>query len=88
MACRTYLIMKRKRLLEQLDLAYQARADILAGKKVQSYAIGSRNLSRYQMSLTELDDLIRKLEADLEEVEAQLAGGNKRKSVAVVHRDW
>ena len=65
-----------------------ARAAYLAllNGQVKSYAIGSRNLTRFD--LPQLEDTINKLEKDIAGLEAQLNGGGHRKAVAVVPRDW
>lgn len=79
---------KRREVYEKRYEAYlQKEADILAGG-VQSYGIGSRNLARYNADLAEVRKAIAALEQALEEIDSQLAGGTRRKSVGVVYRDW
>lgn len=79
---------KRREVYEKRYEAYlQKEADILAGG-VQSYGIGSRNLARYNADLAEVRKAIAALEQALEEIDARLAGGSRRKSVGVVYRDW
>lgn len=79
---------KRREVYEKRYEAYlQKEADILAGG-VQSYGIGSRNLARYNADLAEVRKAIAALEQALEEIDAQLTGGSRRKSVGVVYRDW
>jgi hypothetical protein len=65
-----------------------ARAAYLAllNGQVKSYAIGSRNLTKFD--LPQLEDTIDKLEKDIAGLEAQLNGGGRRKAVGVVPRDW
>ena len=72
----------RKAALKEAREAYLA---LLTGQ-VQSYAIGSRNLTKFD--LTELADTVRKLEKEVDELTAALNGGGKRKAVGVVLRDW
>lgn len=70
---------------EALDAAEKAYVALLSGQ-VQSYAIGSRNLTR--LNLGELEKTISKLEREIDELEAVLRGGSRRKSVGIVPRDW
>lgn len=73
---------ERKKLL--LEEAYNAYEALLKGG-VQSYAIGSRNLTR--LDLAELESTIEKLEADVEILEAMENGQKRQKSFGVVPRD-
>ena len=68
-----------------LQAAYDAYNALLSGQ-VQSYAIGSRNLTR--LDLSELKEQINILEKEVDGLEAQLRGGSRRKAVAAVIRDW
>lgn len=68
--------------------AYMARELEMLRGGVQSYGVGSRNLSRYQMDLSTIRNAIKALQKEVDELEAELAGGCKRKAVAVVPRDW
>lgn len=70
---------------EQLELANDAYSKLLSGQ-VQSYAIGSRNLSRFD--LPKIEDSIKKLEKEIDSLEEQLRGGKKRKAVGVIPRDF
>ena len=72
----------RRTALEATEKAYIA---LLTGQ-VQSYAIGSRNLTR--LNLSELKETISTLEKEIDELEAVLRGGGRRKAVGVVLRDW
>lgn len=72
----------RKKALEATEAAYIA---LLSGQ-VQSYTIGSRNLTR--LNLSELKNTISTLEKEIDELEAVLRGGGRRKAVGVVPRDW
>ena len=68
-----------------LDAANDAYISLLSWK-VQSYSIGSRNLSR--LNLGELESVISNLEKEIDELEAALLnGGRRRKAVGVVPRD-
>lgn len=58
----------------------------LLNGQVKSYAIGSRNLTKFD--LPQLEDTISKLEKEIDGLEAQLNGGGRRKAVGVVPRDW
>ena len=54
--------------------------------RVKSYAIGGRNLTRFD--LKELDETIAKLEKEVSELEGKLNGKPRRRAVGVVLRDW
>ena len=70
---------------EALDAARAAYLALLTGQ-VKQYAIGSRNLTR--LDLPQLEDTIAALEKEVDNLEAQLRGGSRRKAVSVVPRDW
>ena len=72
----------RNNALEAAEAAYIA---LLSGQ-VQSYTIGSRNLTR--LNLAELKETISTLEKEIDELEAVLRGGSRRKAVGIVPRDW
>ena len=68
-----------------LDEARAAYLDIMNGR-AQSYAIGTRNITKHNLS--ELLEAIRDLEKEVDGLEAVLNGGKRRKAVGVVIRDW
>ena len=68
---------------ERLDLYIKAEAAILEG--AQSYTIGSRHITRGD--LAEVRKMIATLEDGIDEMEAQLNGGNRRKCIRVIPRD-
>lgn len=68
-----------------LDEARTAYLALLKGQ-VQSYTIGSRNLTKFDLS--ELEDTILKWEKEVDELESVLSGGKRRKAVGVIPRDW
>lgn len=69
-----------------LDAANAAYIALLSGK-VQSYAIGRRNLTR--LNLAELEETIASLEKEVDSLEAALTnGGRRRKAVGVIPRDF
>ncbi len=72
---------------ERLQAYRQKELEILAGG-VQSYGIGSRNLTRYNVDLSTIREAIKELEAEIAALEAQYAGGKPRKAVGVIPRDW
>lgn len=86
--------MTRDAITRQLEIKQDRLAIYLAREKemltggVQSYGIGSRNLSRYQTDLSNIRAAIKELEADIALLEGQLAGRSVRKAVGVVPRDW
>lgn len=70
---------------EALKAAREAYTALLSGQ-VQSYAIGSRNLTR--LDLEKLKKEIDALEKELDELAALQSGQSRRKAVGVVPRDW
>ena len=72
--------------VDDLDALKPARSSIMGGEgTVQSYSIGSRSLTRSQLSAQGVLDLWDKLMKDKELMEE---GRRPRKAVAVVNRDW
>lgn len=72
----------RKAALTSARAAYLALLD----GQVKSYAIGSRNLTRFD--LPELEETISKWEKEVDELEAAVNGRKRRRAVGVVPRDW
>lgn len=68
---------------ERLELYYKAERAILEG--AQSYSIGSRHLTR--ADLAEIRKMISTIEDGVDEMEAELSGGSRRKCVRVIPRD-
>lgn len=68
---------------ERLTLYLKAEQAILGG--AQRYQIGSRNLERADLS--EIRKMISTLEDGIDELEAQLKGGSRRKCIRVIPRD-
>ena len=82
----------RKEIGEMLDFrrtalaaARDAYTALLSGQ-VQSYAIGSRNLTR--LDLEKLKNEINELEKEISELTAQMSGLKRRRALGVVPRDW
>ena len=71
----------RRAALTELRTAYLA----LVNGQVASYTIGSRNLTR--LDLTKLKNEIMGMEKELDALEAMAAGGSRRKAVGVIPRD-
>ena len=74
---------KQARLSAYLD----RETEMLTGG-VQSYGIGSRNLTRYQTDLANIRAAIKELEKEIEQLENQLSGRANRRAIGVVPRDW
>lgn len=86
MASRETLTLRLTHRKNALKSAYDAYEALLSGG-VKSYAIGSRNLTRFD--LPELEETIDKLEKEIDCLETELQnGGKRRKAVGVVMRDW
>lgn len=82
----------KKELQERLDFrktaltaARQAYTALLSGQ-VQSYTIGSRNLTR--LDLEKLKKEIDGLEKEIDSLAAAINGNGRRKAVGVIPRDW
>ena len=71
----------RRTALTELRKAY---IELVTGQ-VQSYTIGSRNLTRFD--ITKLKDEIEEMEKELDSLEALYSGGKRRKAVGVIPRD-
>ena len=71
----------------RLDAYLDREKEMLTGG-VQSYGIGSRNLTRYQTELSNIQTAIKELQKEIEQLENQLAGRSSRKAIGVVPRDW
>lgn len=68
--------------VEKLRAAYIALVD----GGVASYSVGSRSLTK--LDIAKIMDEIRAHEKAIDDLEAQLLGGKRRKAVGVVPRDW
>ena len=71
----------RRAALTELRTAYLA----LVNGQVASYTIGSRNLTRFD--LTKLKDEITSMEKEVDALAAMATGGSRRKAVGVIPRD-
>ena len=72
----------RRAALTSARAAYIALLD----GRVKSYAIGGRNLTRFDLG--ELNDTIKELEREVAELESRLNGKPRKRAVGVVIRDW
>lgn len=72
---------------ERLALYIEREKTMLKGG-VQSYGIGTRNLSRYNTDLSQIRAAIKELQDDIAELEAQIEGASARKRVGLVFREW
>lgn len=62
---------------EDLALARQALRDIARGKK-QSYNVGTRQAAAYSMSISDLLTWKKRIEEEIADLEAELAGTTRR----------
>lgn len=58
----------------------------IADGGVQSYTIGSRTLTKFDLPMIRKE--IAEHEKTINELEAQMKGGKRRKAVGVIPRDW
>lgn len=72
----------RQTALERLRVAY---LELVSGN-VKSYALPDRQLTR--LDLPDLANEIDKLEKQVDELKAQLAGRSARRAFGVLPRDW
>lgn len=72
----------RQRALDKLYDAYEA----IASGRVKSYMIDDRQLTNH--NLDELLEEIRTIENEIDEMEARLDGGGRRKAVGVIPVNW
>ncbi len=72
---------------ERLDLYLAREKEMLTGG-VQSYGVGSRNLTRYNTDLSAIRAAIEELKKELEELEVEEKGGKTRKAFTILPRDW
>lgn len=72
---------------KRLELYLKREAEMLDGG-VQSYGLGSRNVTRYSTDLAQIRASIKELEREIATLEGQQAGKKPRKAVGVVPRDW
>lgn len=70
---------------ERLVLYKDMEVKMLTGS-AQSYSLGSRSKTNYNMSLSEIRAAIQKLEEEIEELEGLLSGTKSRKCVAIIPR--
>lgn len=68
-----------------LAAAQEAYIALLNGQ-VQSYAIGSRNLTKFD--LTKLREEIAFHQKEVEGLTAEMNGNRRRRAVGIVPRDW
>ena len=69
----------------RLALYYKQEEKMLTDG-VQSYGIGSRNLTRYNTDLAQVRTAIEKLEGEIKELEGGISGTKSRKAVGVIPR--
>lgn len=73
---------------ERLRLYKEKEAYMLSKDGVQSYGIGTRSTSRYDMDLADIRKAIKELEQEIEELEGLETGRKPRKIAGIVIRDW
>lgn len=85
---------KKERLREEIEekrerrRLYLEREKVMLTGGVQSYGVGSRNLTRYNTDLAQIRAAINELSDEIDELEALIDGEPARKRVGLVFRDW
>lgn len=79
----TEKISQKKKRLE----LYLSREEKMMTDGVQSYGIGSRNVTRYNTELSEIRKAITELENEISELEGKASGKKPRKAVGIILRD-
>lgn len=69
----------------RLALYYKQEEKMLTDG-VQSYGIGSRNLTRYNADLADIRKAIKELKDDIKELEGLISGSKSRRVVSVIPR--
>lgn len=77
---------KLEELLKDREEIRSSIRDILRGK-AQSYGVGTRNKSSYNMTLSELRSFLKDVEGQIAVVKSQLGGGGARRLVFMVPVD-
>lgn len=72
----------------RLEQYYRKEEELLTEGKVKSYQIGTRELEHYEFSLKQIQDIIKTLEDELDELTGILEGDKPRRAVSVIPRDW
>jgi len=75
--------MRLESLRERLEAYREQELFMLSPDGVRSYTIGPRSLTRYELNLKNIQDMIEKLE---DEIAALESGGRRR--LVVIPRDW
>lgn len=75
-----------KRNQRRLDNLLEREEEMTTG--VMSYTIDTRSVTRYQISLKELQDAIKALEDEIAEDERRLRGCPTRRALAGIPREW
>lgn len=60
---------------------------IIAGRVVKSYGLGSRNLTRETLTLSEVRKIIKELESEIAQLEAKLNGARGRRIATFFYND-
>ena len=69
----------------RLALYYKQEEKMLTDG-VQSYGIGSRNLTRYNADLADIRKAIKELKDDIKELEGLISGKSSRKVMSIIPR--
>ena len=83
---------KRKRIKYQEQLeqkrrrlnAYLLKEERLLNSEAQSYSLGTRSKSKFNVTLEELRKAITQLEDEIKELESLLEGKGSRKAVSII----
>ena len=72
----------------RLKLYLEKEEAMLSGDGIKRYRIGTREAERYDVDLKNLQNAIRALKKQIQELEDELCGRSARRAIGVIPQDW
>lgn len=72
----------------RLKLYLEKEEAMLSGDGIKRYRIGTREAERYDVDLKNLQNAIRALKKQIQELEDELCGRSPRRAIGVIPQDW
>ena len=72
----------------RLKLYLEKEEAMLSGDGIKRYRIGTREAERYDVDLKNLQNAIRALKKQIQELEDELCGRSPRRAIDVIPQDW